>query len=441
MVGIGGTGVVTANRLLGTVALKEGWSVSGLDQTGLSQKGGSVVSHLRASRRGAPAVNTVGAGGADVYFAFDGLAAAEPRHLRRASSARTVAMVSARVVPTIDVITSPFTEMPSSSVLEQEIGAAMKRTVSLDAEAVCEQLLGDPMPSNVFMAGASFQEGLLPFALETFEEAIGEMGRGAATNLEAFRWGRAAVAAPQALQSALAAGGWSRPAERQPTRRATRDAQRLIGSRPPVPGAGGSIEWFAADLVDYQDRAYARRFLDVVGRVAAADTRLGRSELSETAAHHLYRLMAYKDEYEVARLHLDPAFAAQISAVFPGAAASVRLHPPMLRALGMERKLAIPTSVSEPLFKTLRAARRLRGTRLDVFGYADVRRVERRLVDEYVATLDRVLAVLSQDNYSLAVELAAAPEVIRGYEEIKLRRVEQYEINRRQLLERLDERR
>jgi indolepyruvate ferredoxin oxidoreductase len=440
MVGIGGTGVVTANRLLGTVALGEGWSVTGLDQTGLSQKGGSVVSHLRVTRGEMPAVSTVGSGGSDVYFAFDALAASEQRHLDRTSPEKTTAVISSSVVPTIAVITQPMTDMPPPSLLEGLIERSVKRAVSYDAQAICEELLGDHMPAHVFLIGVAYQHGLLPFPLEAIEHAIGELGAQGSSSLAAFRWGRAAVARPEALHEARDARRPRRSSEREPSRAAVRASARLLAARNLMGGHHDALEWYAADLVDYQDRHYAGRYLELVSRVIEAERELGgeRSELSETVARHLYRLMAYKDEYEVARLHLDSAFAGQLEDEFPGAKVTYRLHPPILRALGMTRKIAFPSSVILPFFRMLRVMRRLRGTPADPFGFANVRRVERTLIAEYATLIDSVLSRLSFESYDAAVELAATPEAIRGYEEIKLRSVEHYESEKRRLVGRFE---
>ncbi len=435
MVGIGGSGVVTVNRLLGMVALRDGWSVAGLDQTGLSQKGGSVVSHLCATRDSAPVTNTVSSGDSDVYFAFDPLAAAEKRHLERASSSRTTAVVAGEVAPTITVITQPFTDMPAPDFLEARIAQRVERTVSCDADAICEELLGDHLPAHVLMLGVAFQEGLLPFSAGTFEEAIEEMGSGGAKNLAAFRWGRAIVADPAAVDAARAERRPRSSGDRTPSDRARRAADALLEGR----DLPAEAEWFAADLVDYQNVAYARRYLDVLGRVVAAEPNPERLDLTKTVALFLYRLMAYKDEYEVARLHRDPAFGEQLRTLFPEGKVAYRLHPPLLRAMGLKRKLALPSWSIDPLFGLLRRLRRVRGTAFDPFGHAKVRRVERRLVADYVETIDGTLPHVSEATYDLAVAIAAAPEVIRGYEEIKLGRVEQYEANTSELVRRLHE--
>src|SRR5581483_11317676 len=202
---------------------------------------------------------------------------------------------------------------------------------------------------------------------------------------------------------------------------------------PAAPDPGESpldrlIRTRSEDLVAYQDDAYARRYLDVVGRVRAAeqDKTPGSTALTEAVARYLYKLMAYKDEYEVARLSLEPALRAGLEAEFgPGARAAWRLHPPVLRALGLKRKIALgPWFV--PAFRVLRAMRGVRGTWLDPFGRTRVRVTERALIEEYLGLVDQLIGHLSPATAALAVELASLPDVVRGYEDVKLRNVESY---------------
>jgi len=183
----------------------------------------------------------------------------------------------------------------------------------------------------------------------------------------------------------------------------------------------------------------ARTYLELVLCVARAESTVsGEQRLAEEVARNLYKLMAYKDEYEVARLHLDPDLERRVKESFgPDAQVRYLLHPPVLRALGIDKKIAFGRS-ARPLFRALRALRRLRGTRLDPFGFAQVRRVERRLLDEYVGTVDRLVTALSTETHELAVTIAALPDMVRGYEEIKLASVEGYRARLGELLAELD---
>jgi indolepyruvate ferredoxin oxidoreductase len=194
------------------------------------------------------------------------------------------------------------------------------------------------------------------------------------------------------------------------------------------------------ELIAYQDRAYARRYVAVVRDVLAAERTQapGHTEIAEAVARQLFYLMAYKDEYEVARLHLDAAEQAKLGTEF-GAQAKVHyhLHPPFLRALGMQRKLKLGTWF-EPAFRALRAGHRLRGTPLDPFGYAHVRRVERELIGEYERLVREALARLTPATHAVVAELAELPDVIRGYEDIKLRNVERFRARAATLREQIE---
>ena len=255
-------------------------------------------------------------------------------------------------------------------------------------------------------------------------------------NLLAFRWGRLAVvdarwsSAPSRRRQAgggaarALRGGEAARRRRRPDARG--ELRRLLEIRVP-------------ELIAYQDAAYARRYTEFVGRVAEAERRQtpGRTGLAEAVARHLFKLMAYKDEYEVARLHLDPALHAEIRARFgEGARATWNLHPPLLRALGLERKLKLGPWFA-PVFKGLRAMKRLRGTALDPFGRAEVRRVERALVDEYRGMIETVLTRLGPATHDTAVAIGELPDLVRGYEAVKLESVARFRGAARALLAKL----
>jgi indolepyruvate ferredoxin oxidoreductase len=200
------------------------------------------------------------------------------------------------------------------------------------------------------------------------------------------------------------------------------------------------LEIRVPELIAYQDAAYARRYVEFVGRVTQEEQRRtpGRTALAEAVARHLYKLMAYKDEYEVARLHLDPALAAEVASRFgPAVRVHWRLHPPFLRAWGLRRKLALGAWFV-PVLKALRALKGLRGTSFDPFGYAEVRRVERALPDEYRQLIETILTRLGPDTHDTAVTLAELPDEIRGYEEIKLTSVARFRERARALVGKLN---
>jgi indolepyruvate ferredoxin oxidoreductase len=422
LMGIGGTGVVTVNQILGTAALLEGRPMRGLDQTGLSQKGGAVVSHCRILTRPGESANKIGAGQADAFLAFDVLTANDVRNLSRARPGHTVAVVSTSRVPTGLMVRDAGVAFPEEGALRARIDSVTDaaRNVYLDAEGIAERLFGSHLPANLVVVGAAWQAGLIPLEAASIERAIALNGAAVAANVQAFRAGRRVVAEPGWPGAAPA--GAAAPAPLAPAARAIVDGV----------GAGGELrrllEVRVPDLVAWQDARVARRYADFVRRVLAAESAAGLgTALAETVARQFHRLMAYKDEYEVARLALDPAFRAGLDEAWGrGARRAFHLHPPVLRALGLRRKLAVPAPLAEPAFRVLRALRRLRGTPLDPFGWHPVRREERRLVEEYRAMVERDLATLGPATHGAAVARAGLAELIRGYEDVKLAGVARY---------------
>ncbi|HET8822334.1 MAG TPA: DUF6537 domain-containing protein, partial [Thermoleophilaceae bacterium] len=306
----------------------------------------------------------------------------------------------------------------------------------LDAQQLAERLFGDHMMTNTLALGAAYQRGLLPVSGEALERAIELNGAAVEKNLAALRWGRAVVAAPDAVEGA------TRPPEKVEAVRELSDLERELVNVA-VDGDRGELRRLAElrvpELVAYQDADWARRWAQAVRRVHVAEQERtpGHSELTEAVARQLYKLMAYKDEYEVARLHLDAVERAKLDAEF-GEDAKVyfMLHPPLLRALGLKRKLRLGRWFV-PAFRSLYRMRRLRGTRLDPFGMAKVRRVERDLIGEYEAMVAEALSLLTPETHDTAVELLELPDVIRGYEEIKLRNVTLYRKRAEATLKRL----
>jgi indolepyruvate ferredoxin oxidoreductase len=435
MPGVGGTGVVTISQILQMAARLAGGFAAGLEQTGLAQKGGPVISDLHLSSRPIEGQLKASAGAADVLLGFDLLGAASATTLVVADPARTIAVVNTAAVPTASMVTDTTVRFPSTGVVTRRIDAATRADANLylDAQQLSEQLFGDHLPANMLLVGAAYQHGCLPLPASAIEEAIALNGVAVEQNVAAFRWGRAAAVAPEAVQAAL-----EPPA---PVLPAGPDARsRAIVERT---GAEGELrrilEIRVPELVAYQSVAYAERYAAEVARVAALEReRLPQAAgpVAEAYAHGLHKLMAYKDEYEVARLHLDPAERARIAAEFgAGAKVQLLLHPPLLRELGLKRKLRLGPS-ARPLLYALRGSRRLRGTPLDVFGRAEVRRVERALVGEYRDTVDRALVHLTPQSAEGVRAIAELPDVVRGYEDIKLAGVAEF---RRRSLEMLAE--
>jgi indolepyruvate ferredoxin oxidoreductase len=438
MMGIGGTGVVTVNQVLGMAALLDGLHVSGLDQTGLSQKGGPVISDLRITREPLPAASKMPAGSVDLYLGFDLLGAGSAKNLLTADRERTVAVVSTSAVPTGRMVIDVNERFPELAAQLDKIDAATRseHNLYLDAQQLSERLFGDHMMTNTLALGAAYQRGLLPVSAEALERAIELNGAAVEKNLAALRWGRAVVAAPDAVEEA------TRPPEAVEAVRELTDVEREIVALA-VNGDRGELRRLAElrvpELVAYQDARWARRWAELVRRVHVAEQERtpGHSELAETVARQLFKLMAYKDEYEVARLHLDAVERAKLGAEFgDDAQIYFMLHPPLLRALGLKRKLKLG-SWFVPAFRSLYRMRRLRGTRLDPFGPAKVRRVERELIDEYEGMVAEALALLTPETHDTAAQLFELPDVIRGYEEIKLRNVVMFRKRADAILKRL----
>jgi indolepyruvate ferredoxin oxidoreductase len=435
MMGIGGTGVVTINQILGTAAMLDGRHVRGLDQTGLSQKGGPVVSDLKVASGAIESANKVSAGSADLYLGFDLLVATDPNNLDKAESARTIAVVSTSQIPTGQMVVDTAVHFPELSSMLMSIDRVTRKdpNVYLDAQAMAEALFGDHMAVNPIMLGAAYQAGALPVSAASIEKAIRLNGVSVEMNLLAFRWGRMAVVDRKQVEAAVA----------QATTRAVEPAPILSAeARALVDRVGASgelrrlLEIRVPELIAYQSAAYAGEYVDFVARVAQveAERAPGQRGLAEATARYLYKLMAYKDEYEVARLHLDAAVQAQLQTRFgPKIRAYWHLHPPLLRALGLKKKIRLGAWF-RPAFALLAAMKGLRGTRLDVFGYASIRQVERALIGEYRQHLETALVRLSPVTHDLAVKLAELPDEIRGYEHVKLQNIEQFREKAKQLI-------
>ena len=398
MPGIGGTGVVTVSQLIGTAAMLDGFHVRGLDQTGLSQKAGPVVSDISISRGEQVGSNKSAAGGVDVMLAFDLLGAATDAQLRGASPERTVVIGSVSSTPTGKMVLNPSVPYPEVGDLERRLDACSRADHNRYAPVadLVAGLFGDTTTANVFLLGVAHQSGVLPLSTVSLERAIVLNGVAVERNLTALGWGR---------QWVIDAGSVEK-------------AAGIIGAAPASLEPMDVITMRSTDLVAYQSNSYARRYVDRVDAVRAAGA---TAEVIDAFAINLYKLMAYKDEYEVARLLLAPEARAAAEAV-GGAGARVQwqLHPPMLRALGMKNKLKLGRWAA-PLLVALRAGRRLRGTPFDVPGWSNLRRIERSLAGEYVDAVMRLLRDGAAPE--LILEVAELPDLVRGYESIKLANV------------------
>ncbi|MGW5222564.1 indolepyruvate ferredoxin oxidoreductase family protein [Nocardia sp. NPDC004085] len=426
LAGIGGTGIVTVNQVLATAAMRAGYEVASLDQIGMSQKAGPVVSHLRFAVGALEPANRLAPASADCIVAFDLLAATDNKNLAYGSAATTVSVASTSETPTGDMVYDRSVTYPGEGVLLRRLEQVSRSVRSFDALAAAEALFGNTAAANFLLVGAAYETGGLRLPGWAIEEAIEINGVAVDANLAAFRWGRVAIARPDEFAAATT----RRTTEPTPVEvpadlfdglTATGETRRLVELR-------------ALELIGFQSVAVARDYVATMQRVWAAERRVtDRTEFSEQVARGLYKFTAYKDEYEVARLLTDPAFLAEVAAQVPdGANLTYRLHPPVLRALGRKDKIGMGPG-SHFALRLLAKGKRLRGTKLDPFGYAHVRRVERELRAHYTAMVTDLAEALDRSGYDRAVRAAALADVVRGYEDIKLANVADYAERLREL--------
>ena len=431
--GVGGTGVVTVGAILGMAAHLEGLACSILDQTGMAQKGGAVMSHIvLAGRADQIHAARIAPGGADAVLGCDLLVAAGEDGLSRMRAGRTRAVLNRH-----ETVTGAFTRNPDERLplplLVRRVADACgggEAVDALDATAIATGLLGDGIMANLFLLGYAWQKGLIPLSASAIDEAIVLNGTGVAANRAAFAWGRRAAADPGAVAAAQMVDRPAKSPAKSPAEAAPpADLDVLISRR-------------VAELTAYQDSAYAeryRRLVDQVRRVEASAA-AGSVQLTETVARSFYKVMAYKDEYEVARLYTDGAFLARLGEQFEtGFRLRFHLAPPLLAARdpqsGRLKKSAYgPWMLTA--FKFLARLRKLRGTPFDPFGRTAERRAERRLVDVYERAIMELLAGLTPDKLEPAVRIAALPDRIRGYGHVKEKALAQAEAELRDRLAR-----
>ena len=423
--GIGGTGIVTVNQVLATAALRAGYDVESLDQIGLSQKAGPVVSHLRFAAGKLEPANRLTPGSADCIVAFDLLTAADTKNLGYGDPGRTISVASTSKTPTGDMVYDKAITYPETPHLLSRLGRVSQSVHSFDALAAAEQLFGSTSAANFLLIGAAYQLGALRLPAKAIEEAIEINGVASRANIAAFRWGRLAIADPATFDDAVSPARDRRPA---PPPARVLDGTTFTGS------VGDLIARRAANLVQFQSEKVARRYVELLQSIWSAERAVGdRTDFSEAAAKGLYKFTAYKDEYEVARLLTDPQFVEDVQSEVPGGVnLTYKLHPPLLRAMGRKKKIGLGPR-SQVALRVLSKGKRLRGSVFDPFGYAHVRKVERALLAEYAGILNRLAVELDATNYERAVDIAALPDMVRGYEDIKLANVESYRVRLREL--------
>ena len=462
--GVGGTGVVTIGALLGMAGHLEGKGASVLDQTGLAQKGGAVTTHIRIASTPADihAVR-IAAGEADLVLGCDMVVVNDYWALSKVRAERSQVVLNTYEAMPGTFTTHPDMQFPAADIIAGvKVALGGRDPILLDATQLATALLGDAIAANLFILGFAWQQGLVPLSLEALMRAIELNGAAIEMNQKAFAWGRLAAIDPQAVQQAagLARNAHTR-AERRPgalhelppgewegSEAGAPSAPRNPGNEPEIRGlpaagpADGEATFAALDdgrlsrsldelvarrsafLTDYQDAAYANRYRTLVDAVRSAEQQAvpGSTALTETVSRYFFKLMAYKDEYEVARLYTSGDFIKRVQQQFEGDY-QVRFHlAPPLFAKRDEQGQLLKKEYGPWMFKAfglLAKLKGLRGGRFDVFGYTEERRGERQLIADYEKTLQELLGGLDARRLALAVDIASIPEHIRGYGHVK----------------------
>ena len=420
--GVGGTGVVTVGALITMGAHLEGKGATVLDFTGFAQKGGAVISHIRLGETPA-ALNQVriADGRADALVACDVVVGTDPRAVKVLAGDRTRVLVNHSEVPSGQFVQNRNADIRMDERLRAIAAAVGARNLEVvEANALMERLMGHTVYANVFMLGHAWQQGLIPVSEIALLRAIALNGVNVEENQRAFKWGRL---------SAFDANYVVEAAKLPKTEPVEKTLEELIEHRSEL-------------LTAYQNQAYAEQYRAAVARVQRAEETLGSDALPLTraVATYLYKLMAYKDEYEVARLYADPAFQRKLSATFAGDyTLNFHLAPPIFSRGKDARGRPLKTLFGPwmlPVFRLLARAKFLRGTAFDPFGRLEERREERALIEDYRALLEDLVAGLTEQNLQIAVECASLPDQVRGYGPVKTEAIAEYRQQRAGLLHR-----
>lgn len=439
--GVGGTGVVTIGQLLGMAAHLEGRGCSVLDMAGLAQKGGAVYSHVVLAESPDHLLNTrVAMGEADLLLAGDLVVATSADSMARVRPGRTRVLLNSDTAPTAAFVANPDWTLPGANLTaDLQAACGNDKLYAVDAAAMAVALLGDAIYSNPLMMGYAYQKGWIPLSQAALLRAIELNGQQVANNLTAFAWGRRAAHDPADVAWLMANGGVPlAPPEDIIELKRPRTTTPVVELKKPSGELAQVVAQRKAFLTEYQNAAYAKQYTDLVDKVARAEQEAtGTQRLALAVARYYFKLMAYKDEYEVARLYSDGEFVKKVSEQFEG---SWKLHfhlaPPLFSRRDKKGHL-IKRSYGPGMLKVfgvLAKLRRLRGTRLDVFGYTAERRAERELIREYRETLTAILSKLNRGNLDKAVALASVPEEIRGYGHVKEEALARAEQVREELL-------
>jgi indolepyruvate ferredoxin oxidoreductase len=397
--GVGGTGVTTVASILAMAAHVDGRAASVVDMTGLAQKGGAVFSHVRIGETEETVVGgRVPAASANVLIACDLLVAANADALSLYAKDRTVAVGNADFAPTADFVTDRDVRFDADAQARR-IAAAVKSYDSMPAQNLAVNNLGDAIYGNMIMLGFAWQKGVVPVSSRALYRAIRLNGVDAEANLQAFELGRKAA--------------------HNPAERGVREDDVPTPETMPLDAL---IAHRSKELTAYQDAAYAHRYVEQVEAVRLAEAKLGSDALTRAVAVNLYKLMAYKDEYEVARLYTDGRFQAYRNETFKGGKTKVWLSPPLIAPKGPDgkpKKIAFGGWMLDVAFPLMAKMKGLRGGPLDIFGMTEERKLERGLIKDYEAAIAKLLAGLTGERLATAIQIAAIPQKIRGYGHIK----------------------
>jgi indolepyruvate ferredoxin oxidoreductase len=404
--GVGGTGVITIGQLLGMAAHIEGKGIVTQDAAGLAQKGGATWSHVLIADRAEDIRTTrVSMAGADLVIGCDPIVAAGKETVLRMREGRTHVALNAHSAPTAAFVRNANWVNPADACAAEIVHAVGPQGVSaFNADAAATKLMGDSIYTNPMMLGYAWQKGWIPLGRESLMRAIELNGVAIDNNKAAFEWGRRAAHDWASVEKLLEPAQVIEFKKRE-------TLETLVARRREF-------------LTAYQDTAYADAYAAFVERVRQAESPLGKTTLSEAVARYLFKLMAYKDEYEVARLHTETGFREKIDAMFEGDyKVHYHLAPPLTARRNdkgeLQKKKFGPAM--HLAFRVLSTLRGLRGTPFDIFGRTEERKTERALIAEYRASIEQVLAALGADNHALAVEIARIPEQIKGFGHVKER--------------------
>jgi indolepyruvate ferredoxin oxidoreductase len=410
--GIGGTGVLTVSALLGTAGHIEGLASTTADMAGLAQKGGAVYSHVRLAAKNDDLLSPrIIAGGADLVLACDAVVAADKPTQTLMIATRTAVVANADIAPTADFVRDRDLDFRSAQV-EKAIRAASNPNACdfIAADTVAVALMGDAIASNILLMGYAWQKGLIPLKRASIEAAIELNGVAVDFNKMAFGLGRLLATRPDKVLKMV-------------------EDARGPAIEPPATSLDEVITRRTADLTAYQDAAYADRFSALVAKARTA----GGEAFAETVARSHYKLLAYKDEYEVGRLYSDGRFKAAFDAQFSGGKPRVQLSPPLISRLdpatGRPKKISFGPWIFKA-FGILASLKSLRGTAFDIFGFTEERRQERADIGIYEAEVEKLIAGLTPDNIGLAIAIAKLPMDVRGFGPVKHQQREAVQVRR-----------